>query len=203
MELIWIWEYPGALDLPDIPAADPIDGPNYLELLKLIRKKLPNKSLSIAAPASHWYLKAFPSTKISKVVDYIGYMTYDFQGQWDYDNSYSSPGCPEGNCLRSYVNMTETYDSLIMVTKAGVPSNKIVVGVTSWSIHARSGLQGPNCGFTGPDSGATKGRCTDEPGYVSNAEIDEIIEKTRVPGFSTMIATPISLSTMMFSGWRT
>ena len=174
------WEYPGAPDLPGIPPADPIDGPNYLELLKLIRKKLPNKSLSIAAPASYWYLKAFPIDKISEVVDYIVYMTYDLHGQWDYGNSYSSPGCPEGNCLRSHVNMTETYNSLAMVTKAGVPSNKIVVGVTSYGRSFRmteAGCTGPNCRFTGPDSGATKGRCTDEPGYVSNAEIDEIIEK--------------------------
>lgn len=37
------WEYPGAPDLPGIPAADPIDGLAYLELLKLIRAKLPSK----------------------------------------------------------------------------------------------------------------------------------------------------------------
>ncbi|KAK2746207.1 hypothetical protein FQN57_003329 [Myotisia sp. PD_48] len=174
------WEYPAVPDLPGIPTGDPIDGPNYLELLKLIRKKLPGKTLSIAAPASYWYLKAFPIEEIAKVVDYIVYMTYDLHGQWDYGNSYSSPGCPEGNCLRSHVNVTETYNSLVMVTKAGVPSNKIVVGVSSYGRSfkmAEAGCTGSNCRFTGPNSEAKPGRCTDTSGYISNAEINEIIDK--------------------------
>lgn len=46
-----------------------------------MREKLPEgKSLSIAAPASYWYLKPFPIAEISKVVDYIIYMTYDLHG---------------------------------------------------------------------------------------------------------------------------
>ena len=59
-------------------------------------------------------------------------MTYDLHGQWDYGNQYSDPGCPTGNCLRSHVNLTETINALSMITKAGVPSNKIVVGVSSY-----------------------------------------------------------------------
>jgi chitinase len=58
--------------------------------LKLVRDYLPpDKSVSIAAPASFWYLKGFPIGDISKVVDYIVYMTYDIHGQWDYDNAFS------------------------------------------------------------------------------------------------------------------
>ena len=41
-------------------------------------------SISIAAPASYWYLKAFPIGKMSNVLDYIVYMTYDLHGN---DNS--------------------------------------------------------------------------------------------------------------------
>jgi len=79
------WEYPGAPDL-DVGADDPENGDRYLEFLKLIRQKLPKeKSIAIAAPASFWYLKAYPIDEIAKVVDYIVYMTYDLHGQWDYD----------------------------------------------------------------------------------------------------------------------
>ena len=46
-----------------------------------MKNLLPGKSVSIAAPASYWYLKGFPIAKISKVVDYIIYMTYDLHGQ--------------------------------------------------------------------------------------------------------------------------
>lgn len=46
----------------------------YLRFLTTLKNKLPNKSLSIAAPASYWYLKAFPIDRIAAVVDYIVYM---------------------------------------------------------------------------------------------------------------------------------
>jgi chitinase len=38
---------------------------------------------------------------MSEVVDYINFMTYDLNGQWDYDNQFTNSGCPTGNCLRS------------------------------------------------------------------------------------------------------
>lgn len=46
-----------------------------------MKKKLPTgMTLSIAAPASYWYLRAFPIAEIAKTVDYIVYMTYDLHG---------------------------------------------------------------------------------------------------------------------------
>lgn len=47
----------------------------------LLKNLLDGKSLSIAAPASYWYLKGFPIAQISKVVDYIVFMAYDLHGQ--------------------------------------------------------------------------------------------------------------------------
>jgi chitinase len=177
------WEYPGAPDIPGIPKGELADGPNYLEFLKILRSKLaPEKSLSIAAPASFWYLKQFPLEEIGYVVDYIIYMTYDLHGQWDYGNKWAVSGCVAGNCLRSHVNLTETLNALSMITKAGVPSSKIVVGVSSYGRSFKMGdpkCYGPMCTFTGSasKSNAIPGRCTKEPGYISNAEIKEIIEK--------------------------
>lgn len=173
------WEYPAAPDLPDIPIGDPIEGENYLEFLTILKHLLPDKSVSFAAPAGYWYLKGFPINKIAKVVDYVVYMTYDLHGQWDYNSKWSSSGCPAGNCLRSHVNLTETYNSLSMVTKAGVPTNKIVVGVASYGRSfemTTPGCTGEMCTFTGPVSGATPGRCTRTSGYLSNSEIREIIK---------------------------
>lgn len=50
-----------------------------------MRDKLPRgpdgRSLSIAAPASFWYLKAFPIGKMADLLDYIVYMTYDLHGK--------------------------------------------------------------------------------------------------------------------------
>lgn len=146
------WEYPAAPDIPGIPAGNIEAGKQYLEFLKLVKRRLPNKQVAIAAPASYWYLKGFPIADMAGVVDYIVYMTYDLHGQWDYGNKWSSAGCDDGNCLRSHINSTETKNTLAMITKAGVPSHKVVVGITSYgrSFHmAKAGCTGPDCKFTG------------------------------------------------------
>ncbi|KAJ0426708.1 hypothetical protein BJY00DRAFT_1086 [Aspergillus carlsbadensis] len=173
------WEYPGAPDIPGIPPGSPEDGPNYLAFLRLVREALPaDKTIGIAAPASYWYLRGFPIAEMSEVVDYIIYMTYDLHGQWDYGNEWAIENCDSGDCLRSHVNRTETRNSLAMVTKAGVPSNKLIIGM---ALYGRSfkmvkpGCWGPECKFTGPESGAAPGRCTGTQGYISNYEIREII----------------------------
>lgn len=60
-------------------------------------------------------------------------------------------GCKAGNCLRSHVNATQTFDSLVMMTKAGVPSHKVVVGVTSYVRSfkmADATCRGEMCKFT-------------------------------------------------------
>ncbi|KAL0940177.1 chitinase [Colletotrichum truncatum] len=175
------WEYPSAPNLGEgVPEGDPSEALNYLRLLALLRSKLPrDKSLSIAAPASHWYLKQFPIKAMSELLDYIVYMTYDLHGQWDAGNKWATPGCPTGNCLRSHVNRTETMNTLVMITKAGVPSNKVLVGVSSYGRSFQMvdpSCTGPNCFYTGDrlTSYARKGRCTDTAGYISNAEIAEM-----------------------------
>ncbi|KAH6698447.1 glycoside hydrolase superfamily [Leptodontidium sp. MPI-SDFR-AT-0119] len=177
------WEYPGAIDIPNIPPGDKGDGERYLAFLKTMKSMLDkSKTLSIAAPASYWYLKGFPIAEISKIVDYIVYMTYDLHGQWDYENKYAAEGCPHGSCLRSHVNYTETINALSMITKAGVPASKIVVGIASYgrSFQMKDpDCSGPDCTFTGPKSGAHPGICTETAGYISNAEINDIINKDK------------------------
>ncbi|RKL16563.1 hypothetical protein BFJ68_g5178 [Fusarium oxysporum] len=138
------WEYPGGS--PDEPG-------NYLKFLQLVKSKLPSdKSLSIAAPASFWYLKQFPIAAISRTVDYIVYMTYDL-----------------------HVNLTETKSSLAMVTKAGVEARKLVVGVSSYGRSFKMSsarCKGPMCTFTGPESGAAK-EWADTHNVDSNTDDDE------------------------------
>ncbi|KAM3553987.1 hypothetical protein MY1884_006378 [Beauveria asiatica] len=180
------WEYPGATDIPDTPPGSPEDGRNYLAFLILMSKKIHRQppfhyTLSIAAPASFWYLKAFPIEVMSWYLDYVVYMTYDLHGQWDAGNQWSSEGCPAGNCLRSHINLTETETALAMITKAGVPSKKIYVGEASYGRSFKmthEGCDGPDCTFEGDrmHSKAAPGVCTDTAGYISHAEIAHIID---------------------------
>jgi GH18 family chitinase len=172
--------------MPDIPPGDPEEGLAYYETLVDLKRQMgTGRTVSFAAPESYHYLKSFPMKKMGESLDYIIYMTYDLHGQWDYGNKWTTPGCPSGNCLRSHVNETETKDALAMITKAGVPSGKIVVGVSSYGRSfkmTQAGCDGPNCKFTGTNriSNANRGRCTDTAGYISNAEISEIIKSGKV-----------------------
>lgn len=170
------WEYPGEPDIPGIPAGSADEGTNYLAFLQELRTLMPsNKTISVAAPASYWYLKQFPIKDIATVVDYIIFMTYDLQGIWDLNNSNAESGCPAGNCLRSDVNLTETLYSLSMITKAGVPANQVMVGVTSYGrsfLMATEGCYGPMCTYT---EAGLAGDCTQTAGFISNAEINDII----------------------------
>jgi GH18 family chitinase len=66
---------------PDIAADGAIlgqktDGLEYLKFLTVLKKNMGTKLVSIAAPASYWYLKAFPIDRIANAIDYIVYMTY-------------------------------------------------------------------------------------------------------------------------------
>ncbi|KAK9415412.1 putative chitinase [Seiridium unicorne] len=176
------WEYPGAPDIPGIPAGLATDGTNYLAFLTALRKALPSgKSMSFAAPASYWYLKQFPISDMAEHVDYIVYMTYDLHGQWDWGNKWAQDGCESGACLQSHVNLTETMLTLAMITKAGVPTYQIAVGISSYGRSfkmAEAGCTGPLCTFTANadnSSQAMPGECTVTPGYISNAEILDIL----------------------------
>ncbi|KAK1756786.1 hypothetical protein QBC47DRAFT_443416 [Echria macrotheca] len=174
------WEYPGATDIEGSDPGSPEDGPNYYRFLSTLRGLLgTGKTISFAAPASYWYLKNFPVKQMAQVVDYIVYMTYDLHGQWDVGNKYAVEGCEAGNCLRSHVNKTETMYSLAMVTKAGVPANKIFVGVSSYGRSfkmADAKCRGPMCTFLGGrnKSQAKPGECTETAGYIADAEIRQI-----------------------------
>ena len=188
------WEYPGA---PDQAGAGPSDGANYLSFLKSVRQLLPNKSISIAAPASYYYLRGFPIAAMAPLLDYIVFMTYDLHGQWDFGKTTAQSGCPAGNCLRSHVNLTETIDTLAMITKAGVPSNKIAVGLASYGRSFRMAdpsCTGPMCRYT--SRGADPGVCTGTSGYIAQAEL----EATQPAGTTVAWRDAASLTDIMTYG---
>src|SRR4051794_16790345 len=76
--------------------------------------------------------------------------------------------------------LTATPLFLFKITKAGVPSNKVVVGVASYGrsfAMANAGCYNQQCFFLGTNtqSFALAGPCTGTAGYISNAEIKAIL----------------------------
>lgn len=67
---------PGAPDIPGIPPSTSADGLNYFIFLAELRGALPSPAIiSIAAPASYWYLKGFLIEAYATTLDYIVYET--------------------------------------------------------------------------------------------------------------------------------
>ncbi|KAH6636435.1 glycoside hydrolase superfamily [Chaetomium tenue] len=178
------WEYPGAVDLGGSAG----DGARYLTFLRIVRQLLPaGKTISLAAPASFFYLQGYPLAAMADVVDYVVYMAYDLHGAWDYGSGDSQSGCPGGDCLRSHVNGTETEWALALATKAGVPSAKLVVGLASYGrsfkMADRECRADPMCRYVGGDGGAgpVAGLCTRAAGMVAQAELEDL-KRVGFPG---------------------
>jgi chitinase len=154
------------------------EGLDYAQLITLVRDRLPGKILSAAVPSGFWTLWPYPVSKIGEIVDYVVFMTYDMHGQWNFKENYvASSGCPQGKCVRSHVNMTETMDSLALITKAGVQAAKVVVGLASYGRSFElvvPGCSSSTCQFT--SNSAKPGRCTQYPEVLAIGEIEEIIE---------------------------
>lgn len=85
-----------------------------------------------------------------------------------------------------------------MITKAGVPTNKVVIGVTSYGRSFKMttpGCTGESCTYTGSASGATPGRCTKQAGYLGGAEIDEILSNNPTASTSFDIGSQTDILT--------
>jgi GH18 family chitinase len=178
------WEYPTAPER----GGRPEDGTNYVALVRDLRAGLGRFSLSIAAPASYWYLKGFEIAEMAKYLDYIVYMTYDLHGNWDWANKWVGP------TLNPHNNWTEVEGALTMIQRAGVPSNKILLGI---GYYGRSFLLStPFCDTPGvctfQDPGplredidnysnlATPGKCTQAGGTLASFEIQDIIKQQKL-----------------------
>jgi len=123
------WEYPGVAR--DGSPGGPEDRQNYTNLLKEIRQayidnNMPDKLLTVAAPASKYTAAHTDPNDYAQYVDYINVMTYDMHGEWDNITNHHSPIYAKDNYSvdGAFKLYTETY---------GVPSNKVVIGAPFYS----------------------------------------------------------------------
>jgi len=110
------WEYPHAPDAE-----------NYLALLTEFRRQLdalrPGLLLTIAVGASPRMYAGTDFTAVSKLVDQIGLMTYDFNGPWSSTTGFISP-------LRLNDHEGGTVDHSVQAyLAAGVSNTKLLVGL--------------------------------------------------------------------------
>lgn len=129
------WEYPcygeaGIQSSPD-------DKKNFTLLLKTMRDALDRKGvqdgrhylLTIAAGADQYYVDGTEMKQVQQYLDFVQVMTYDMRGGFQiltghHTNLYT----PSGDLFR-----ISTESSINMFVQAGVPREKIVIGVAFYS----------------------------------------------------------------------
>jgi len=144
------WEYPVGPPWGQEIKSRPADRNNYISLLQDLRNAMDalgektNKrySLSTAVPASSWFIGANRVLDASKIVDNLKLMSYDYYGSWSdttghLSNLYKNSKEPDGWSTDQAVNL---------YLKAGIPSEKIMLGVAFYGL-AFQGVKSTNNGL--------------------------------------------------------
>ena len=79
------------VDLDWEPTEGDEDRKGVVVLVRALRAALPAAIVSMAAPASDWYGKAWDVDELQKHVDFLNVMTYDFHGPWSGHAGHNAP----------------------------------------------------------------------------------------------------------------
>lgn len=123
------WEYPGMMG--DSNVYRPEDKAHYTNLFKQLRAQLDSAGkidgkkylVTTAVGGSQSYIDHTEMDKVQLYTDYINIMSYDFDGDSissHHTNLFTS---------KNYEHLSSTHKSVQRFIKAGVPADKIVVGV--------------------------------------------------------------------------
>jgi len=170
------WEYPRG---PDDRAA-------FVSLIKELRIAFEGEAessdnekllLTAAVPASFEAIAAgYDVPELSKYLDYINVMTYDFHGQWENRVGHNSPLFPLNSASEFQEKLTVDYSAKEWV-RQGAPLEKLIVGMP---VYGRTfQLADPAKFDIGAEAlgGGEAGRYTGESGFLSYYEICDFLHQ--------------------------
>ncbi|XP_043487176.1 probable chitinase 10 [Polistes fuscatus] len=164
------WEYPRGAD----------DRTAYVNLLKELRLAFegeakssdqPKLILSAAVPASFEAIAAgYDVPEISKYLDFINVMTYDFHGQWERQVGHNSPLYPLESATSYQKKLTVDYSAREWV-KQGAPKEKLMIGMPTYG-RSFTLVDQDKFDIGAPASGGgIPGNYTNEAGFLSYYEV--------------------------------
>ncbi|KAK6337057.1 hypothetical protein TWF718_009843 [Orbilia javanica] len=168
------WEYPTAEDRGGKPA----DTANYVLLVREMKQAFTTAGkgwgLSIAIPASYWYLQHFNLSLMAAYVDWFNLMSYDYVGAWDATNKWTGP------YVGAHTNLTMTQQALDLMWRSNVSGDKINMGLgfygRSFTLKNKACTK-PGCQFT---KAGAPGLCSEAPGILMNFEIQAIQNQRKI-----------------------
>ena len=122
------WEFPGQRGAGN--RFRPEDKQNFTELIALLRQELDllgNHILTIASSADR-YFETTEIDRLHPLVDWFNVMTYDMNGGWSRATGHHAP-------LHAGGRNSSTESFVRQYLQAGVPPDKIVVGVPFYAIE--------------------------------------------------------------------
>ncbi|KAJ3299399.1 hypothetical protein HDU76_006315, partial [Blyttiomyces sp. JEL0837] len=134
----------------------PEDAPNFVGLLKDMRNTFGNQYIvSATFPSGYWYLKHFPISAMSPLLDMLNVMTYDIHGLWDAKIK------DQGAFVRPHTDIRDVQAGIDLIRRGGGDPSKINVGIGFYGRVFQ--LQDPSCTTPGcpfaglPDVGICAG----------------------------------------------
>lgn len=150
------WEYPvSGGEKPGRPE----DKVNYTLLLQELRNRLDAQGaadgkhylLTICAPAAESNYNNYELDKIPQYVDWIGLMSYDFNGSWSKYTNFNAPlHAHPGDPMGATLNINSTVEDFLA---RGVSPDKLVMGVPFYGV-GWNGVPDINNGLFQPPGGS-------------------------------------------------
>ncbi|XP_017864082.1 PREDICTED: probable chitinase 2 [Drosophila arizonae] len=167
------WEYPTQR------GGSPQDRENFVALTKALREEFDNYGLLLSSAigaAKNVIDQAYDVRQISRYLDYLHIMCYDYHGSWDKKIGYNAPlTAPADDPL----SVQFTIDYLL---KLGAPPSKLVLGLPFYGRTFKTAAEGKvndasdGIGFRGP--------FTREDGFLGYNEICDILSN-KTSGWTT------------------
>ncbi|KAM0480386.1 hypothetical protein ACHAPX_004217 [Trichoderma viride] len=149
------------------------EGHDYVKLLQECRNTLPENTylLTTALPVGQYILKHIDLRAVSRLVNYINLMAYDFTGSWtSVCGNQAQLHSPRGGLQSSYPELDVcATDGVEYILSKGFPSRKLVFGVPAYARYFPV-AEGPGCSTEGAGE-MDYNQIPDE--WVDNAVVEE------------------------------